>query len=58
MTTSSFSPRAKEEANKFPQIDLIDGRQFVDLMIEKKIGIVEENGTYSMKKDYLEHIQL
>lgn len=57
-TTSSFSPRAKEEANKFPQIDLIDGRQFVDLMIEKKIGIVEENGTYSMKKDYLEHIQL
>ena len=58
VTTSSFSPRAKEEANKFPQIDLIDGRQFVDLMIEKKIGIVEENGTYSMKKDYLEHIQL
>ncbi len=58
VTTSSFSPRAKEEANKFPQIDLIDGRQFVDLMIEKKIGIVEENGIYSMKKDYLEHIQL
>lgn len=58
VTTSSFSPRAKEEANKFPQIDLIDGRQFVDLMIEKKIGVVEENGTYSMKKDYLEHIQL
>ncbi len=58
VTTSSFSPRAKEEANKFPQIDLIDGRQFVDLMIEKKIGIVEEDGTYSMKKDYLEHIQL
>lgn len=58
VTTSSFSPRAKEEANKFPQIDLIDGRQFVDLMIEKKIGIVEKNGTYSMKKDYLEHIQL
>ena len=58
VTTSSFTPRAKQEADKFPQIDMIDGRQFVDLMVEKKIGVVEHNGMYSMEKDYLKHIEL
>ena len=58
VTTSSFTPRAKQEADKFPQIDMIDGRQFVDLMLEKKIGIVEQNGMYSMENDYLNHIEL
>ena len=37
---------------------MIDGRQFVDLMVEKKIGVVEHNGMYSMEKDYLKHIEL
>lgn len=58
VTTSSFSPRAKQEAEKFPQIDMIDGRQFVDLMLEKKVGIIEQDGKYSIEKDYLKHIEL
>lgn len=58
VTTSSFTPRAKREAEKFPQIDMIDGRQFVELMIKNKVGIVEIDGKYSLEKDYLKHIEL
>lgn len=58
VTTSSFTPRAKHEAEKFPQIDMIDGRQFVELMMKNKVGIVEIDGKYSLEKDYLKHIEL
>lgn len=58
VTTSSFTPRAKTEAEKFPQIDMIDGRQFVELMIKNKVGIVEKDGKYTLEKDYLKHIEL
>lgn len=58
VTTSSFTPRAKKEAEKFPQIDMIDGRQFVELMVKNKVGIIEKDGKYALEKDYLKHIEL
>lgn len=58
VTTSSFTPRAKSEAEKFPQIDMIDGRQFVELMMKNKVGIVEVDGRYSLEKGYLKHIEM
>ena len=47
ITTSSFTPGAKEEAKKDGAIPitLVDGEQIVDTMIEKGLGLVAEPAT-------------
>jgi len=50
ITTSRFTREAKEYVAKIDrQIVLIDGKQLVDLMIEYKLGVIEE-ASYTLSR--------
>ena len=55
VTTSTFTRAAIEEARNHPLIDLIDGHQFVDLMIQHNLGVnVSQRQFYKFDDHILE----
>lgn len=58
ITTGTFSNAAQKEANdssKSPEIDLIDGEEFIQLLINHQLG-VEEIKDYKVNKNFFDEI--
>lgn len=57
ITTSVFTPAAKEEANKSGAIhvDLIDGEKLIDMLAQYEIGLKKVD-TYDIDEEYFEKI--
>lgn len=57
ITTGSFTRKAIEEAsaNGKKHIDLIDGEQFIDKLVELKLGVKEEK-SYKIDKDFFTNL--
>lgn len=60
ITTSAFSNPAIQEAmdpGKTPSIDLIDGEQLIDLLLEHELGVRKETKTvYSIDKSFFNEV--
>lgn len=57
LTTSSFSPAARDYASKVPtRLILIDGEKLVNLMITHRVGVQEKRTftTVELDEDYFE----
>ena len=58
ITTSSFTKRAREDAEKAQNLKLIDGDQLVELMISSKIGITYKTYTVPLiDEDFMENFK-
>ncbi len=58
ITTGTFSNAAEKEAedsSKKPQIDLIDGEEFIQLLIDHNLGVSEKK-TYIVDKEFFKRI--
>lgn len=59
VTTSTFTRASIEEAKNHPLIDLIDGQQFVDLMIQYNLGVkTTQKMFYKFDDKILERVEL
>ena len=54
ITTGVFTEPAKEEAEKAPRVDLIDGELLIDKMTEKRMGIRQ---TYELDAEYFANFE-
>lgn len=57
ITTGTFTKAARQEAadQSKDQIDLIDGEELIDLIVQNKIGVAEEI-TYKIDENFFANI--
>ena len=57
ITTGTFTRAAREEASNagIQQIDLVDGEEFIDKLIEYRLGVTEKM-IYTVDKDFFEKV--